>query len=134
MGYRMLLAWFLPATLMGIISRGRLPRTIREWLWDIAEFRISPLLYFGPLITAAVNGLDSDMPLTRAIEDTIDVFKSDTISDAMKHSLRAIGVFKGLPISQLERTAYGLRDLESGETSDVRRLIYSEYQMREPKE
>ncbi len=139
--YRVLMSHTLPAFILGVISRGRLPVDLEEVAQDQLGHALGPLYWIGNVAmrswqgyrkgTVATLGLD-------AAEQTVKaMLKEDKdVRDIVIPAIKTLGFFtpRGLPIGQAIRTAEGVVDLTTEETQDVRRLIWSKYQMEAGKQ
>ena len=132
---RAVAALVIPAMLMSALRRGRLPKDGDEMLEDIALYGISTVPLAGAPIRNMMQGFDSYaptsfIPLTEANKARQDLMRGDP-RGVITHSLKALGAGTGTIPLQAIRTGEGAYDLMTGQTDDVRRLLYSEYALRE---
>lgn len=149
-GYRIIMSHVLPATLMGIISRGRLPRNWKEIGRDLIYYLISPTLFLGNFVQQAITGVRTGM-IAFAGWDALIAFLQSTprlknwstltskekdilLRSLVKNAAKTIGGFTGLIAAQHVRSIEGLFDLITKKTDDWRRLIWSEPALQEPEE
>jgi len=151
MAYRILMGHVMPAFLMGVIGRGRLPDK-KEMLKDQFGYLILPIFFFGTLVNSIIKGYGTSGNIAMsAFEDVDTAFtgrrgfgkkqpwseksaeqKKKAIEVRGKAALRAAAKFTpgGLPVLSPLRTMDGAIDLLTGETGDFRRLLWSEYAMK----
>lgn len=120
----------LPAMILGMIARGRLP-TKKEAALDVLKYPVSGLFFVGSMINTALNDFgDFGPPL---LMGPIAAVKAGTAltkkewEKVGKYGIKAGTVAANVPYSQLYRTYKGTLALMRGETDDWRRLIWSEY-------
>jgi len=133
--YRVAFSYIMPALLMGMITRGRLPKDTKEALKDLVSFPIAGLFFVGSIIRSMVDGWDefSIPPLSWA-NDILKVASVKQIPTKIKYGLSALAKVLGIPWNQPYRSVKGMMDYLGGATDDLRRLIYSEYALAEKKE
>jgi hypothetical protein len=148
--YKILMGHVLPATLMGIISRGRLPKNWKEIATDLIFYAVSPTLFLANFVQQAITGVRTGM-VAFAGWDALIAFGQkvvrlgdwEELSEEQRHILlralvhnatKTIGGFTGLISTQHIRSIEGLFDLITRKTSDWRRLVWSEPALKEPKE
>lgn len=133
--YRFLFSQIMPAMLLGIITRGRLPENEKEILADIGSYLVTPHVFFGRfvynLITGEWDPVDSAitvMSLRAAEEATsmVSAIKQGDILKAMEKAVGTAGALTGKIPQQAVTTGGGIVDLMVGETDDIKRLYYSE--------
>jgi len=132
--YRVAFSYIMPALLIGMVSRGRLPKD-KEILKDLISFPVAGLFFVGSIIRSAIEGWDefSIPPLSWA-SDVIKAGTMKTIPTKIKYGLSALAKVLGIPWNQPYRTVKGMMDYLGGNTDDLRRLVYSEYALAEEKE
>jgi len=132
--YRVAFSYIMPALLMGMITRGRLPKDTKEVLKDLVSFPIAGLFFVGAIVRSIVDGFDefSIPPLSWA-NDIIKAGTMKTIPTKIKYGLSALAKVLGIPWNQPYRSVKGMIDYLGGATDDLRRLVYSEYALAEEK-
>ncbi|KKN77892.1 hypothetical protein LCGC14_0356290 [marine sediment metagenome] len=139
---RFMTGQIIPAVLLGMITRGRLPESPEEVLKDIASHMMGPHVFFGRFIYNAATG-DWD-PLESAISAipfkgfeegarTVTSAKRGDIQKTIEHGVGTYGAFTGKIPQQLITTTGGIIDLAQGETEDIKRIVYSEYMIKKNK-
>lgn len=124
--------WVVPGFVLGSISRGRLKRTPKEAVLDFIKF--SPLagtFILGSLMDVLISGWDWSLPPFQAFKELGRAVKGKKPLTKIKHGAKAMGLFLGIPTHQPYRTTQGAIDLLNEKTHDLRRLLYSEYALRE---
>lgn len=143
LAYRVLMSTILPATFLGLISRGfSPPDDPKEWAKDMASFMVAPIFMFGRVASAILNGYDpSSMvgfgwakELYDAKQDYDRSQKAKTLvtqrageQRALVHVGGAAAKAIGVPWSQPKRFLKGVIAINEMETDDPRRLIWSQY-------
>ncbi len=160
MGYRLLMQQVVPALLLGMVSRGRLPEDFKELAKDLAFYVMSPYFVVGrtlynmfierdwgpstgfiwetPITETfkAVGAVTKDKPASYANWDPArqEAWDKKHIKDIAKYGARAIGAWTGgKPPLQAIQTAEGAWNLVTGETDDFRELIWSKYALKKKK-
>ena len=137
--YRFLMSQILPSMMLGMITRGRLPKDAKEMALDLASYIITPQIFLGRFIFNIATGewrsstfaAVSALPL-RGFEEAEWAAKALGRGDYRKAAERgvgAVGAFTGKIPQQVITTTGGVIDLAIGETDDYKRLIYSEYML-----
>jgi len=131
--YRVAFSYVMPALLMGMISRGRLPKD-KEGFRDLISFPIAGLFFVGSIVRNMIEGWDSfSIPPLSWANDVIKAGTMKKIPTKIKYGLSALAKVLGIPWNQPYRTVKGMIDYLGGATDDLRRLIYSEYALKEEK-
>lgn len=134
LAWRTLWNLFLPALLIGTITRGRPPEDWKELARDIATFYTGGLFFIGSIVINAMQGYGGWMPAPLAFgEEFVKAYTYKTMESKFKHAISGICKVMGLPYNQPYRTINGVEDWIKGETEDARRLIWSEYVLAEEK-
>jgi len=125
--YRVAFSYAMPALLMGMITRGRLPEEPKEALKDLISFPVAGFFFVGSIVKSMIDGWDefSIPPLSWA-NDILKVGTTKTLPTKIKYSLSALSKVLGIPWNQPYRTVKGMMDYLGGNTDDLRRLVYSE--------
>jgi len=142
-GYRVMMSQIIPALVFGMIARGRLPRDWKEAGIDLGTYTVAPTILLGGLVNRLITGLDSGLIAYSGWEsffgviqqakklpnweDMTDEEKASTIRMLIKKTAMTIGAFTGKITAQDIRTMEGAYDLMMGNSTDPRRLIWSEY-------
>jgi len=126
--YRVLMAYALPAMLMGLISRGRPPEDKKEVVQDLASYAVTPAFFFGSMASGMIQGYGVRLPVGMGMFH--EVAKAvESPGQAPKRISGAIAKAMGLPWSQPRRTLEGIIAFGDGETRDVRRLVWNKYSL-----
>ena len=132
--YRVLFSHVLPSMMFGAISRGGLPDDWGDVLFDSIVYSLGPLMLAGRLFTDAMLGFGGGKT---SVEDILPVNFSKTVQAILKGkpkqaaipALKTVGGLTGRIPNQAIRTGQGVYDLWTGETDDLRRLIYSNWSL-----
>ena len=132
--YRVLFSHILPAMLFGAISRGGLPDDWKDALFDWSIYTVGPLSIAGRILTDAILGFSGGKT---AVEDAITANVGKTVQAVIKGepkkaiipAIKTVGGLVGLPSNQMIRTGLGIRDIMTGKTDDLGRLIYSDWSL-----
>jgi hypothetical protein len=135
--HRVMFSYVLPAVLYGMIGRGRLPRNWKELTVDLVTYPIAGAMVIGRWIIAMINGWGGSSAIAGtapgAVEKLVRATKRGDIKKIIKHAVTAIGAITGRIPAQAVRTTEGVVDIATGETQDPRRLIYSEWALKQGK-
>ena len=120
--------------MFGAISRGGPPDDWKDALFDWTIYNVSPYLFMGRIITDAMLGFSGGKT---SVEDLLPANFGKTLQAVIKGqpkkaaipAIKTIGGLVGLPSNQMIRTGIGIRDIMTGETDDLRRLIYSDWSL-----
>jgi hypothetical protein len=120
--------------MFGMISRGGLPDDWKDALFDEVVYHLSPVFFVGRAITDAILGFAGASTST---EDILPANFSKTIGAAIEgepkkaalYAAKTVGGLTGLVPNQIFRTGQGIYDITTGETDDLRRLIYSDWSL-----
>ena len=132
--YRILFSNILPAMMFGAISRGGPPDDWKDAMFDWAIYSVSPVFLLGRIITDALLGFAGGKT---AVEDLLPSNFGKTLQALIKGqpkkaavpALKTVGGLTGRIPNQAIRTGQGIYDLWTGETDDLRRLIYSDWSL-----
>ena len=142
--YRILASNILPAMLFGMISRGGLPKSWKDVLFDEVVYTLGPFFIIGRLVTDAMLGFAGGQT---SVEDILPSSFSKTVGSALKaagtegevrkkhlkkaglYAIKTMGGITGLVPNQVIRTGQGIYDIITGEADDLRRLIYSDWSL-----
>jgi len=137
--YRFMMGEVLPAMVLGVIVRGRLPETPGEMAEDLISYLIYPAIFLGRfLFNVATGNYDpvttsiSMMPL-RAFEEavrTTAAVKKGDVPGIVEGAARTYGAATGQIPEQAIITARGAYDLATGESDDWRRLMRTESSLK----
>lgn len=137
--YRFLFSQILPSMMLGMITRGRLPKDAKEMATDLMSYMITPLIFGGRFIyNLATNEWDpiaseiSTIPIRgpEEIVRGVSAAKRGDVRGIIKHGIGTVGAFTGAIPQQALTTTGGIIDLMTGETDDYKRLIYSPYMLK----
>ena len=130
---RRFLWWMSPILVLGAMSRGRLPVSAEEWAEDIISYPLGGVFLVGSIIDSMVKGFDWSLPVFQPIKEAIWTAKSKKLPTKVKHGVKTLLYLKGIPANYPFRLGQGAVDLLTGRTNDLRRLLFSEHALREPK-
>ena len=131
--YRIAFSYVMPALLIGMVSRGRLPKD-KEALKDLISFPVAGLFFVGAIVRNMIQGWDSfSIPPLSWVNDIIKAGTMKKISTKIRYGLSALAKLLGIPWNQPYRTIKGMIDYFGGATDDLKRLIWSEYALAEKK-
>jgi len=134
LAWRVMVGHIIPAFIMGLVSRGRLPDE-KEVLTDQAGYFILPLYFFGNLVNNLLQGYGGRETLPLQVYDDIaDIKEYKGWGAKIKAGLRAAGRGFGWPLNQPIRTIEGALDLFNKKDTDYRRLIWSKYMLQKREE
>lgn len=93
----------MPAFLIGLISRKRLPEDPKEMALDVAQQITGTII----LLSHLYNSWGSTTPLDALIQDARMVIHGKKIPTKVKYLLRLVSKIYGIPYTQIERTILG---------------------------
>jgi len=133
--HRVLWGWFLPAVLIGTITRGRPPKDWKELVKDMGVYYIGGWFFVGSIVVNIMEGYGGYMPAPLSFgEEFIKAATYKTWESKFQHGISGICKVIGLPYNQPYRTIDGVDDWLQGETDDIRRLIWTKYVLEQGKE
>jgi len=128
---RIILAFVVPAVMIGAISRSRLPKDAKDFGLDVASMAISTLPIVGSWINSGLKGFsDSGVVTTEAFNQIQQAIQDITQDEWGKFGLDALvgaATMKGIPVGQPRRTIQAAIDLSTGKTDDWMELIWGSY-------
>ena len=128
LAWRTLWNLFLPAILIGTITRGRPPEDWKEYARDIATYYAGGWFFVGSIVVNMMQGYGGWMPAPLSFgEEFVKAYTYKTWESRFKHAISGACKVIGLPYNQPYRTIEGVDDWIQGETEDIRRLIWTEY-------
>jgi len=121
--------WVVPALTLGTIERGKFKRTPGEAAKDLTKYSpLGGLFLVGNVIDSALSGFDWNLAPFHGAQEVSRAIRSKDPKKIALHAAKGLGVLYGVPgTTSVTRTGQGVIDLLSGETDDLRRLIYSKY-------
>jgi hypothetical protein len=142
--YRTLYSTILPSMMFGAISRGGPPDDWKDALFDLGVYMTGPLFMIGRILNDAVLGfaggqtsVEGIIPANfakglqagiKAVVSEGDV-RTEAAKKAVEYNLKTVGGLTGRGPNALFRTGAGVRDLYTGDATDWRRLIYSDWSL-----
>ena len=132
-----LYAWIVPQIAFEFITSGGTADE-EDYLKAIAFGPFKYLLFVGTIFNAIQSGFDyqfsaiEDMP-NELVRSGREILQGD-ILEGLFGAGEIVLEYKGYPVNQPKRTISGIYDLVTGETDDWRRLIWSEWALKEKKE
>ena len=133
--YRFLVSVILPSMVLGAISRGRPQKDTDELMQDLVMYPINAIPLAGPWLGKAIRGWDSSSNLAtvplQEMKYLADEIQQRDVPGIAKRTATTVGSLTGKIPHQAILTASGAYDLATGETQDPRRLLWSEYQLKD---
>lgn len=137
-GYRLMFSYILPAMMFGMIGRAGPPRTLAQVIIDLVTYPIAPLVFINRVFDRIIKGWGqtetvAEIGLEAFVRFGKEIRKGRKASPRkiIKYAAQTIGGITGYIPAQAIRTTEGAMDLISGETKDLRRLIYSEWALKQ---
>lgn len=139
LGYRLLMQQAVPALLLGMVSRGRLPEDWGDVGKDLAFYLMSPYVFVGRFLYnmfierdwGPTSGFIWETPFTETFKLAGAVMAEDIDPKKVaKAAGRTVGAWTGYPPLQVLQTAEGGWNLATDETNDFRELVWSQYALR----
>lgn len=143
--YRALFSNILPAMMFGAISRGGLPDDWKDAMFDMVVYNLGPLMIVGRIITDAMLGfaggqtsVEDILPANfgKMLQATIKAGRAEEgekrteqLKKVGLYGTKTVGGLTGRIPNQAIRTGQGIMALATGETDDLRRLIYSDWSL-----
>ena len=158
MSYRLLMSQVIPAILLGMVSRGRLPEDLGDVAKDIFFFTITPVTFvgrwaysvsvgdWGPSRTIAETPFIEAGRLVSALKKTKPKgykrwsskkkkeWDKNYYKNIIKYGARTAGAWSGgrIPLQAITTTE-GAINLMTDETDDFRELVWSKYALKSKK-
>jgi hypothetical protein len=142
--YRALFSYILPSQMFGAISRGGMPDDWKDSLFDMAVYGLGPIFMLGRIATDALLGFAGGQTSTediipanfaKGLQSGIKAITSEgedrkkAAKKAVEYNLKTLGGLTGRVPNSVFRTGSGIYDIMTGETDDLRRLIYSDWSL-----
>lgn len=136
--YRVMMSYMLPAVVFGMIGRGFAPpEDEKELATDVLMYAGGAPLLMGKIVQGAVRGWGtsfgmSEMAFTEPAKAIGKAQKGDMIG-VLKHAAATVAMWKtpGMPTAQMLRSVEGAMALDAGDTDDTKRLIWSEWALKQ---
>lgn len=136
--YRFTTLWLMPALVLGAMRRGRLPESWKEAGFDFASLPLAGFVLYGDLVLGALEGYAG---ARTGVHESGVVAAAKSVQDAIGGGGgrtawgigKAVGAVTGKIPAQAFRTAEGLKDIATGETTDLRRLVWSKWSLKSNK-
>jgi hypothetical protein len=127
--------WLVSAGItIGAVSRGRTQNTKEEISADIANVLVGGMFFGGPLMSAYIQGYNWNIPIQQPFRELGWTINSKKIPTKVRHGIATLSYILKLPLNFLStKFIPGLLDLLTGRTRDLRRLMFSARQLKEPK-
>jgi hypothetical protein len=125
------------------MSHGRFPKTEEEVKHALTDSAISSIPIAGPLYISQREGFTGGSPAMQALTEPVKALLGElkeyedwedqekARARTVQSMIKIIAIYKKIPYAQVKRTVSGIKDLMEGTTSDIRRLIWSEYNLKE---
>ena len=143
--YRALMSSILPAMMFGAISRGGLPDDWKDAAFDMTVYTLGSVFLVGRMVVDAMLGfaggktaVEDIIPANfgKAMQAGIKAAGAEGSEERKKHlkkvglyTAKTAGALTGLLPNQAIRSTMGAHALMTGETDDLRRLIYSDWSL-----
>jgi len=129
---RFILGIVIPAVMIGIITRARLPKDIEDIKDDVVRTAMSSIPIFGQWLSSGFQGwVEGRGLISTELFSQLQGFIYNLNQEEWDRLALQIpelaGYIAGIPVAQPKRTIEGIIDILQGETDDWLRLIYSEY-------
>jgi len=125
----------ITALILGMIERGRLPRDWKELARDLAAYPLGGWFIVGGILRAGLSGYTEYGVAPLEFLNSATRALGNLQKGKWEKTLYAIGqttaMWSGIPWNQPYRTIRGALDWIKGETTDLRRLIWSEWTLKE---
>ena len=125
----------LPVVLFVFFVGGGLPKDIKDVAIDLITYPIAGAVVIGRWITQMIRGWGDSSTIAEAApgeaRKLIGAVKRGDIQKIIKYAATTIGAATGRIPAQAVRTAEGVIDIATGKTQDPRRLIYSEWALKQ---
>ncbi len=143
--YRFFVAFVMPAMALGLVARGRPWKDEDELQEDLFHYLISVVPLAGPAVSRAVKGWGSGSFLDGTAWDELQKLAREVrgrkdrrtgrrkrdLGQIAKRAATTTGAFTGKLPHQAVITAEGAHALATGETDDPRRLVWTEYALKD---
>ncbi len=143
--WRVLFSYVIQSQIYGLISRGGLPDDWKDAAFDLSVYSLGSIFLVGRVVINAALGFAGGQT---SVEDIIPATSSKALAKLMRgdiltgpggdftkgavyQGLKAIGALTGRFPNQYFRTGEGIRDIYTGLTDDLRRLIWSDWSLTE---
>ena len=131
--YRIMMSYVLPAMAFGAIGRFGLPKSWKDVLFDLAVYPLGSIFLVGRIIYNGIMGFTGGSGVTSIGPSEVSKSISSAVEGdsvgVIKHGAKGVGALTGWVPAQFFRTGEGALDLVTGETKDLRRLIYSDWSL-----
>jgi hypothetical protein len=126
--YRVLMSTIIPAFILALLSKGRLPEDKKEAAKDLFSYMIVPWYIIGNMASSIINGYKPRPGIGFDVFDNAGkLFTSEGWDTKGKYAAKVFAQTQGLPYNQPERTIKGIIDYKNGDTNDWRRFVWSQY-------
>lgn len=135
--HRVMFSYVLPAVLFGMIGRGGLPKDVKQIAVDLATYPLAGVVVLGRWVTRMIRGWGGSTTIAGVAPEEagklVGAAKRGDIPNIIKRAVTTVGAATGRIPAQAIRTAEGVADIAAGETEDPRRLIWSEWALKQGK-
>ena len=126
--------WIAPSILATWIRSGFKERDPKEYIKGLIAFPLQGLFLISDLVSSIASGFKMGVPALKAFEELYYGVKGKKPYTKVKHFVKSAGTFLGRPVDALWTLGEGMGDFMSGKTTDIRRLVYSKYALKEKDE
>jgi len=137
--YRIMMSYTLPAIVFGMISRGFRPPDEKQLAKDLFMYLGGAPFFFGRVLTSAIMGWGNSLGLaSMLLEGPTEIMtgiKDQDASDVLKGAAKTLAMLSpGFITAQMMRSGEGLVEMNAGDIDDPRRLIWSEWALKQGQE
>jgi hypothetical protein len=134
--YKVLFSYVLPAMMLGMVARGRFPRSKEDIAKDLIKYPLSGAFLIGGMMNWLIDGYSTDYGTPVSIGPTaglkgVRAFTKGDWENGTRLGIQATATMTGIPYNQLYRSWKGTLALMNNETDDWRRLVWSEYALEQ---
>ena len=127
-------SWIVPAVAFEWISRGG-NADEEDIMNAVLTAPLRNVFFLSAIVESMRTGFDFQASpienIPKEMAEEAKNFQRGEVGKALYNLAFLTALAKGLPITQLERTVIGVNDVLSGKTKDWRRLIWSDWALRE---
>lgn len=127
-------SWIVPAVAFEWISRGG-NADEEDIMNAVLTAPLRNVFFLSAIVESMRTGFDFQASpienIPKEMTEEAKNFQRGEVGKALYNLAFLTALAKGLPITQLERTVTGVNDVLSGKTKDWRRLIWSDWALRE---
>jgi len=133
--YKVLFSYVLPAMMLGMVARGRFPKSKEELIKDMVKYPLAGAFLVGSTINYLMDGYDDfTIPVTTGPKTgykSLQAMSQGKWEKGLEYGAQSLATITGIPYNQLSRSWKGAMALMNNETDDWRRLVWSEYALEQ---